>query len=120
MTEDELKTIEARLSGRVFVTIPEADVLALVAEVRRLRGFMKRGDLAEMDFFDKRDAAERAARIGHMGGLSTKGLHEIARAITYWCPKLGCGWAGARPGFQGTAGDPCPECGTKLEGKCIK
>jgi hypothetical protein len=74
MTEDELKAIEARAKGdtrfgaKAYEGLPTTwsqndDVLALVAEVRRLRGFMKRGDLAEMNFFDKREAAERAARI---------------------------------------------------------
>lgn len=90
--EDELKAIESRAEhtnwyGPAALQV-ERDVLTLVAEVRRLRRFMKPGDLEELDAFDKREAERAAGRAGAIldtdaalerAGLGTARIQEIAR-----------------------------------------
>lgn len=101
MTEDELKAIEARVrawrsrTGLGLCDVQQRDVLVLIAEVRRLRQVEASRDVAAYAF-------QPGTRTLSDGTVITDEVHPFA------------------PPFQVVddhVGDPCPQCGAKIEGR---
>ena len=140
VTEDELRAIVGRATLTQNHDTCMRDILALVAEVRRLRQVEASRDVAAYAFQPGTrtlsdgtaitDQAHplsairgwtvadlhRAARTA-IGGLSTARMLEVARNIRAYCTEANCGWRSLVTDEHDPTeieGSPCPKCGVSI------